>query len=955
MKIPRTILLAIFALTVTAKADLKHRYSFNDAAGSATVKDSAGNADGTLHGGATFNGDGTLALDGNDGYIDLPNGTISALSNATFEAWVTFSGQGGAWQRIFDFGSNSNGEDAQGTGTTYAFLTARVGTDGVIRFAATLDPNGTPRENPVLDGPAMTPGELTHVAVTYDYGNQIARLFVNGKLVASGSVTVALKDIQDVNNWLGRSNWPDAYFNGSFSEFRIYDSALSPLQVALDSLAGPDSLGGSDPGALQSVSLTVDAGMIKNDTQQARTTATFAKVSDVDITTDAQTIYSVGAPSVLKVSTNGLVTAVGVGTSTLTVSYGGKSDSKVITVSPLPGLAPVLKHRYSFSGAPGATVATDSVGGADGTLTGGSAFTGDGNVTLDGTDGYIDLPNGIISSLTNATFEAWVTWTGTTVWQRIFDFGSNSAGEDRQSTGQTYLFLTPRNGANNTVRFAATSTSNGGERPVLNSKAALPADKQSHLVVTYNVTEKLAKLYIDGQFIASGPVSVALKSIRDVNNWLGRSNWPDPFFSGSFNEFRIYEGILSDQQVAFSAAAGPDVLGIDPGPLNSVSVAAPSQALVVGGVPVNAALLATFQNITNVNVTTFEGAKLESSNPSVITVSTNGAVDAVGAGAATIKGTFQGKQATATVTVIAPADAPPKPKLIHRYSFGDLVGSTTVKDLVGSADGALVGGGTFTGDGQLRLNGTDAYVDLPNGLISTLKNATFETWVTWTGTRVWERIFDFGSNSNGEDAQGTGQTYLFLSPRGGPGNLRFAVTANSGAGESPVLEGTGPLTRNQQAHLAISYNISAESVRLYLNGQRIAVGAATIGLPMIEDVNVWLGRSNWPDPFFTGLFNEFRIYDGALLDADIAADFAAGPDALPGELGPPVSLSATFSTGKLVIAWPSSAAGYKLEMTPALETPVQWTAVLDAPVSNNGVNQVTLTPSQSRGFYRLRK
>jgi len=76
---------------------------------------------------------------------------------------------------------------------------------------------------------------------------------------------------------------------------------------------------------------------------------------------------------------------------------------------------------------------------------------------------------------------------------------------------------------------------------------------------------------------------------------------------------------------------------------------------------------------------------------------------------------------------------------------------------------------------------------------------------------------------------------------------------------------------------------------------------------------------------------------------------------LPGELGPPVSLSATFSTGKLVIAWPSSAAGYKLEMTPALETPVQWTAVLDAPVSNNGVNQVTLTPSQSRGFYRLRK
>jgi 3-hydroxybutyryl-CoA dehydrogenase len=42
------------------------------------------------------------------------------------------------WARIFDFGDNSNGEDQQGNGTTYLFLTARVGGNGVLRFAATL-------------------------------------------------------------------------------------------------------------------------------------------------------------------------------------------------------------------------------------------------------------------------------------------------------------------------------------------------------------------------------------------------------------------------------------------------------------------------------------------------------------------------------------------------------------------------------------------------------------------------------------------------------------------------------------------------------------------------------------------------------------------------------------------------------------------------------------------------
>jgi hypothetical protein len=49
--------------------------------------------------------------------------------------------------------------------------------------------------------------------------------------------------MNDVNNWLGRSNWTgDGYFDGDLNEFRIWDNAFSEQNV-LDSIAlGPDSV-----------------------------------------------------------------------------------------------------------------------------------------------------------------------------------------------------------------------------------------------------------------------------------------------------------------------------------------------------------------------------------------------------------------------------------------------------------------------------------------------------------------------------------------------------------------------------------------------------------------------------------------------------------------------------------------------------------------------------------------
>src|SRR5690606_36210421 len=48
-------------------------------------------------------------------------------------------------------------------------------------------------------------------------------------------------------------------------------------------------------------------------------------------------------------------------------------------------------------------------------------------------------------------------------------------------------------------------------------------------------------------------------NVDDVNNWLGRSNWTaDSNLAGTYDEFRIFGGLLDPDQIRDSYEAGPD-------------------------------------------------------------------------------------------------------------------------------------------------------------------------------------------------------------------------------------------------------------------------------------------------------------------------------------------------------------------------------------------------------------
>jgi len=190
-------------------------WKLDEGQGTLAIDWSGQNNHGTILGGTEwidgYDG-GALKLNGQDGYVSLPIGPHAA----TITTWIDFSNAGGAWQRIFDFGSNT---------TSYMFLTPRLDTAGEMRFGITIEGGGAPEQ--LATAPETLPTGWHHVALAISSAG--LRLYLDGQLVASGSTTVVPSDLgEPANNWLGRSQYgADAYLRASLDDFRIYNYALT--------------------------------------------------------------------------------------------------------------------------------------------------------------------------------------------------------------------------------------------------------------------------------------------------------------------------------------------------------------------------------------------------------------------------------------------------------------------------------------------------------------------------------------------------------------------------------------------------------------------------------------------------------------------------------------------------------------------------------------------------------
>lgn len=187
------------------------------------LKDFTGNSDDIqlVNSGAKITDHNTLGLNlngENNGYAQLPKGLLADATDFAIATWVKME-EGRSWARLFDFGvSDSNG---------YMFLCPYNGSSAVYA----ITPSGAGSEQKIT-GSALPIGEWAHVAVVQEGNN--AKMFINGKVVAAGTITNTPKNNigSSANYYIGKSMYnADPYFKGEIMDLRVYDKPLTEDEV----------------------------------------------------------------------------------------------------------------------------------------------------------------------------------------------------------------------------------------------------------------------------------------------------------------------------------------------------------------------------------------------------------------------------------------------------------------------------------------------------------------------------------------------------------------------------------------------------------------------------------------------------------------------------------------------------------------------------------------------------
>lgn len=238
-----------------AGGTLIHRYSF-----ASDASDSVGSANGTFNGDAAVSG-GQLVLDGTQGSsVTLPAGILSGLNEVTIETWATFPSTINAFANLFAFGTT----DFNGDGENYATFSPHTGGLTAQANFGQGDPGNLGERDAVQ---SAVYDNMTNLQITIVYHPMAGyeAFYTNGVLASTISMFNVLMDPiayvdsvftnssiltytlgADPNNYIGQSLYnTDPGLQANIDEFRIYNGALTPSQIAADDALGPNQLRGT--------------------------------------------------------------------------------------------------------------------------------------------------------------------------------------------------------------------------------------------------------------------------------------------------------------------------------------------------------------------------------------------------------------------------------------------------------------------------------------------------------------------------------------------------------------------------------------------------------------------------------------------------------------------------------------------------------------------------------------
>jgi len=208
--------------------------------------------------------------------------------------------------------------------------------------------------------------------------------------------------------------------------------------------------------------------------------------------------------------------------------------------------------------------------------------------------------------------------------------------------------------------------------------------------------------------------------------------------------------------------------------------------------------------------------------------------------------------------------------LTHQWTFDD----GTAKDVVGTADGTLMGGAVIANKALNTLG--NGYLSLPAAQIGVNSYSAFtqEIWYT-SGSGLntgWTMLSYFGNTVNGG-----GSDYTFISTARADdkslASIECGGTGFNGAWGTEYDDG--------KLHHMVSV-IDATNISFYIDGVQVSTTVLAVGttLANLSTVEAYLGRGGWSgDPNWLGNIHKFSLYNKALTADEVLYNYQKGPEA----------------------------------------------------------------------------
>jgi hypothetical protein len=199
-------------------------------------------------------------------------------------------------------------------------------------------------------------------------------------------------------------------------------------------------------------------------------------------------------------------------------------------------------------------------------------------------------------------------------------------------------------------------------------------------------------------------------------------------------------------------------------------------------------------------------------------------------------------------------------------SLPDSSGNSTNAILRASVTGETAGYGFAAGkvgNALVLTAASKGYGALPAGILAGAKEATIATWVNIKTQVDWQRVWDFGKDSN---------VYMYLTTRSGYTKMpRFEINIG-GNGQGIGIDGHATFPVGEWHHMAVILGPSGGT--LYIDGLQAGMNASITLRPadLGDTPNNFIGRSQVADdPYLDGSIDEFRVYNRALSPREVQA------------------------------------------------------------------------------------